>query len=138
MFNDESKIPSRVKAQNGGARRGAGRRPGIPNKAAREQQARAKAQGWTPLEVMLYAMRFFFKKYQDEVAKGDQADERVVHKYLKFACTVARDVAPYCHPRVKRISWRERKLMECERDAGDANGDTGKEIDYSKMDMRPF
>ena len=41
----------------GGKREGAGRKPGVPNKATQAQREAVAASGLTPLEYMLQLMR---------------------------------------------------------------------------------
>lgn len=67
----------------GGARPGAGRKPGSVNRKTREIADRAAAEGITPLEVMIEAMR---NVYDNEGAIA--------------AFPYAKDVAPYLHPRI--------------------------------------
>ena len=68
---------------HGGAREGAGRKPGSATTKTREIAEAALAAGITPLEVMLEAMN----KFREE------------GKHLE-ACSVAKDAAPYVHPRL--------------------------------------
>jgi hypothetical protein len=70
----------------GGARPGAGRRKGALTKRTREIAEQAVASGMTPLEVMLSAMRF-------HVERGD----------LDKAAAVAKDAAPYIHPKLASV-----------------------------------
>jgi len=70
----------------GGKRLGAGRRPGSASKRTREIADKAAAEGMTPLEVMLRAM-----KEHAEALRWDQA------------ASVAKDAAPYIHPRLAAI-----------------------------------
>lgn len=71
------------KSKRGGARKGAGRKAGSVTKKTREIADRAAAEGITPLEVMLQAMR-------EALAKGGAS----------AAFPFARDAAPYLHPRI--------------------------------------
>jgi hypothetical protein len=70
----------------GGKRDGAGRKPGSTTTRTREIADRAAAEGVTPLEVMLEAMRTHYeaKRFDD-------------------AAAVAKDAAPYMHPRLAAI-----------------------------------
>jgi hypothetical protein len=70
----------------GGKRAGAGRRPGSVTTKTREIADRAIQDGVTPLEVMLKAMR---EHYSAE--RWDQA------------AAVAKDAAPYMHPKLAAI-----------------------------------
>lgn len=65
----------------GGNRPGAGRRPGIPNKASAERQKKVAATGITPLDYMLKVMR-------DGKADVSRRDD------------MAKAAAPYVHPRL--------------------------------------
>jgi hypothetical protein len=67
----------------GGKRPGAGRKPGSIDRKKRELAERAVREGVTPLEVMLSVMRRHYG--------AERFDEAVA---------VARDAAPYVHPRV--------------------------------------
>lgn len=81
-----------VVEKRGGARVNAGRPKGSKNKRtiARETLAQsALGQGVTPLEVLLHTMRKHWKN-------GDQ----------KAACEIAKDVAPYLHPRLSAIDTK--------------------------------
>lgn len=73
----------------GGKRDGAGRKRGEPNRrtvAMREIADKAVAQGITPLEVMLVTMRELYEA-------GDK----------QAASTVAKDAAPYVHPKLAQV-----------------------------------
>lgn len=70
-------------SNRGGARKGAGRKPGSVTKKTREIADRAASEGITPLEVMLEAMR------QAYTERGAMA-----------AFVYAKDAAPYLHPRI--------------------------------------
>ncbi len=73
----------------GGKRAGAGRPRGSATKKTRAVADAAAAAGVTPLEVMLDAMRR-------------------LHKARKYtaAASVARDCAPYVHPRLSAVTHR--------------------------------
>jgi hypothetical protein len=77
---------NQTKSGRGGARKGAGRKPGSATKKTREIADRAAHEGVTPLDVMLQAMR----KLHSE---GD----------LTGAANFARHAAPYCHARLAAI-----------------------------------
>ena len=72
---------------HGGARPGTGRKKGSATQKTREVAVKAAAEGITPLEVMLKAMRAY-----------DQAGDTVA------ACAVAKDAAPYIHARLAAIA----------------------------------
>lgn len=73
-------------AARGGARPGAGRKKGALTKRTQEIVAKASAEGITPLEVMLGAMR----------EAWDNGDK-------KEAATIAKDAAPFVHPKLAAI-----------------------------------
>jgi hypothetical protein len=70
----------------GGKRSGAGRKKGSATRKTREIADQAALLGITPLEVMLEVMR---TRYQAKDYDG--------------ACAVARDAAPYIHPRLSAV-----------------------------------
>src|SRR5207244_687553 len=69
----------------GGARVGAGRKKGIPNKRTQALQAAVEETGLTPLAYMLQVMR-------DETADIERRDE------------MARAAAPYIHARLTSVT----------------------------------
>jgi hypothetical protein len=71
---------------HGGKRKGAGRRKGSLTKKTREIAEKASAEGITPLEVMLGAMRAAWEKQDKDTA-------------ARFA----KDAAPYVHPRLANV-----------------------------------
>lgn len=73
-------------SKRGGARKGAGRKRGSATTKTREIADKAAASGITPLEVMLEAMN----QLRDA---GD----------LERAASVAKDAAPYIHPRLAAV-----------------------------------
>ena len=73
----------------GGSRTGAGRPPGSKNQRSAEIAQAAVEAGITPIEVMLTAMR-------DLWAVGTPEAKRE-------AATIAKDAAPYVHPRLASI-----------------------------------
>jgi hypothetical protein len=76
---------------HGGRRAGAGRTLGAATKKTRAIADQAAADGnITPLEVMLHTMR-------TALLEGD----------LHLAVSIARDAAPYCHPRLSAITVKE-------------------------------
>jgi hypothetical protein len=70
----------------GGARAGAGRKPGGRNIKTAEIATKVALSGLTPLEVMVEAMLELH-------AKGDKV----------AAATIAKDAAPYVHPRLTSV-----------------------------------
>lgn len=76
---------------HGGKRPGAGRERGIPNKASAARELEAQASGETPADVLLGAMREFWRLAN----KSTSARKRSEH--LRAAAAIARDAAPYFH-----------------------------------------
>ena len=73
----------------GGRRPGAGRPPGSKNQRSAEIAREAVEAGITPIEVMLNAMRELWEEGTSEAKRE--------------AAKVARDAAPYVHPRLASI-----------------------------------
>ena len=69
---------------HGGARPGAGRKPGTPNRATAELQAAVAASGETPLDYMLQIMR-------DDTRGAERRDE------------MAKAAAPYVHAKLAAV-----------------------------------
>jgi hypothetical protein len=82
----------------GGKRPGAGRKPNVPNRASANRERAAAASGATPLDVMLKSMRLFLA-LADESAN----DKKQFEHYIRAAAAVAKDVAPYIHPRLSTV-----------------------------------
>lgn len=78
----------------GGARLGAGRKPGSANVRTREIADRAAAEGLTPLEYLIELMR---KPYPDA------ASAEVMAAYDSMRMDAARAILPYMHPRLGTI-----------------------------------
>lgn len=90
----------------GGARKGAGRKAGSITTKTREIADRAMAEGITPLEVMLQSMRRCWddaESFQAKVAGGDKDAALVVMGARQAACAIAKDAAPYVHPRLAAV-----------------------------------
>lgn len=73
----------------GGKRAGAGRKPGAATAKTREIADKAASEGVTPLEVMLGAMRELWDN-------GNKLD----------AASIAKDAAPYMHPRLSNVDLK--------------------------------
>lgn len=90
----------------GGARKGAGRKEGSATKKTREIADKAAEEGITPLQVMLKAMIALYDKAEaladDETGKLDGKDVSRLG-LLVAASNVAKDAAPYIHPRLAAI-----------------------------------
>jgi hypothetical protein len=80
--------------KKGGARPGAGRKKGVPNKRTAENAAKVAASGITPLEFMLKNMR---KPYP----RGATLAQKQAHDSLRQQA--ARDAAPYVHARLSAV-----------------------------------
>ena len=80
--------PKRV----GGARPGAGRPKGSGTRKTAELALLVAGKGVTPLEVMLETMRSAW-------GKGD----------VSTACAIAKDVAPYMHPRLQSTELTDKR-----------------------------
>ena len=74
----------------GGARPGAGRKKGLPNKRTAEAQAQTEATGITPLEYLLSIMRDAAQEPRDRMTAATAAAP-YVHAKLS-AMTVAGDI----------------------------------------------
>jgi len=96
---------------HGGKRQGAGRKKGVPNKATALRQQRIAASGKDPLEIMIEAMRFHYEyacflqsRYLEEKAANPtqppSVDERSISDAYKMAAGIAKEAAPYVHPRL--------------------------------------
>jgi len=82
----------------GGRRPGAGRKRNSPNKASAARERAVAASGMTPLDTMLKAMRVLLA-LADETAN----DKKQFEHYIRAASAVAKDVAPYVHPRLSTV-----------------------------------
>jgi hypothetical protein len=71
----------------GGKRKGAGRKKGAATKKTRLIADLATADGITPLEIMLQAMRHHYRAND-----------------IALAVAIARDVAPYMHPKLSAVA----------------------------------
>lgn len=90
----------------GGKRAGSGRKPGTANVKTREIADKAIEEGITPLEVMLKAMRSFVEA-AEKMGNGkiEVVDGEVITQLslLTEASKVAKDAAPYIHPRLSAV-----------------------------------
>lgn len=78
----------------GGARKGAGRKPGSATKRTREVADKAASEGITPLEYMLQVMR----SEPSEKLEGSQLLSALM---LRFEA--AKAAAPYIHPKLSAV-----------------------------------
>jgi hypothetical protein len=82
----------------GGKRAGAGRPKNAPNRASIERERRVAESGATPLEVMLKSMRLLIA-----LADENKNDAKMLEHYTRAAASVAKDAAPYVHPRLSTV-----------------------------------
>jgi hypothetical protein len=87
----------------GGRRPNAGRKPGSVPKKTREIALEAAAKGISPADVMLEAMRL-----QHELAHAATEPE-IKGLFLARAAQIAKDVAPYVHPRITPVEPKARQ-----------------------------
>lgn len=81
----------------GGKRPGAGRKPGVPNKANAEREAAIRASGLTPMDYFLGLLR-------DEHKEDDEPAVKIARELQRFAA--AKELMAYCHPRLASIEAR--------------------------------
>jgi hypothetical protein len=81
----------------GGRRPGAGRKPGSTTKKTAIIAQQARDAGISPLEVMLSTMRRLWQLHLDSGDLGLAVQ----------ASAVAREAAPFCHPRYCGIAYQE-------------------------------
>lgn len=108
-------IPAKTEKQsvsrNGGARRGAGRKAGVPNRATQARQKRISQSGITPLDLMITIMR---DAYAESLAVGRKLkaarkvdDKAALHTQLRElrgdAQAFAAAAAPYVHPKLQSV-----------------------------------
>lgn len=89
-----------VKGSSGGARKGAGRPKGVPNKITKKRKEVAEqelSKGATALEIMAATMRHLWGQAVDDEGKIVDEDK------AKEACQLADRCAPYMHPRLAAI-----------------------------------
>src|SRR3990172_10365972 len=90
-------------AGNGGARPGAGRKPSIQTVRTRKDAERiAGLPGETPLDVMAGTMRALWHQANFD---GDKARAALEVEIAERACMIAKDLAPYLHPKLQSIAF---------------------------------
>jgi hypothetical protein len=82
----------------GGKRPGAGRKKNVPNRASANREREAAASGATPIGVMLRSMRLLLA-----LADESATDKKQFEHYIRAAAAVAKDAAPYIHPRLSTV-----------------------------------
>jgi len=106
-------------AGNGGARAGSGRKPGIPDRATAQREARIRLTGDAPLDCMIRSMRWwlwkadklerqgtgegFDRTYPKDKAAGIDV-EAEIDLALAKAMVAASEAAPYIHPKFSAIA----------------------------------
>lgn len=94
------------KPKHGGARKGAGRKPGAATQRTRAIADRVIAQAEenaTPLEVMLKIMRSFMQEAEQALASTDPDERQAGIKLLGLARDAATAAAPYIHPKLASV-----------------------------------
>lgn len=81
-------------SSHGGARKGAGRKPGSATAKTREIADKAASEGITPLEYMLQIMR-------TEESESEDVRDMLAQRAMRFEA--AKAAAPYIHPRLAAI-----------------------------------
>lgn len=79
---------------HGGKRTGAGRRVGSENKRTKEIAKKVGAEGITPLEIMVSAMRICWERAEREGHSGE---------HFPMAVSFAEKAAPYMHSKYAAI-----------------------------------
>jgi hypothetical protein len=79
----------------GGRRAGAGRKPNVPNRASAKREREVAESGASPLDVMIRTMRSL-----QALADENTNDAKRFEHYLRAAAAVAKDAAPFIHPRI--------------------------------------
>lgn len=100
MSTTTSRMPPPHAWRPGQSGNPAGRRPGSTNLKTREIADCAARAGRTPLEVMLENMRWFEQRAAAASETGDVDGEA---RHRAAAVAVAKDAAPYIHPRLSAI-----------------------------------
>ena len=90
----------------GGSRAKSGRKKSIPNRKTREIADKAYEQGVTPLEVMLNTMRMLVE------SANHQDDLSIKIPIMISACGIAKDAAPYIHPRLSAVEVKGEFSMD--------------------------
>jgi hypothetical protein len=105
------------KSMAGGKREGAGRKPGIPNKATIERQKKAAKTGLMPVDILLDIARYHHNKALKARAKRPAKApgtaiidpqsvsdiENEIRTEHAMAVTAADKVAPYYHPKLATL-----------------------------------
>jgi len=123
-----SKNSNKSNVGRGGSRKGAGRKVGAATKKTREIADRAAAEGITPLEVMLRTMHALVGRFEavQALAKDEAERAAVPLDMLIEASAIAKDAAPYVHPRLAAIEHSgEIKTRSLAEELAELNGSHG-------------
>jgi hypothetical protein len=88
----------KVSKMRGGKRAGAGRKPNVPNRASAQREREAATSGATPRDVLLMSMRSLWA-----LADQNKNNKKAFAHYVRAAAAVAKDAAPYFHPRISTV-----------------------------------
>lgn len=112
-MSENNQTNSKNSNGRGGARKNAGRKAGAATKKTREIADKAAADGLTPLEVMLRTMRALVAQYDAAAAKAETPEEAaaVPLDLMIDAAAIAKDAAPYIHPRLQAIEHSGKVTM---------------------------
>ena len=97
----------------GGFRPGAGRKKGAAEVRTRRIANELAREGLTPLEVMIATMRELWLHAQSAATPAERLERQ------RAACGVAKEAAPYIHPRLAAVSTTVRRISSV-RDLSDA------------------
>jgi hypothetical protein len=84
----------------------------IRGKPSQEVLDQLSEDGVSPVEVMVLSMRRLYREYDDCVEQGEfsrsDRDKESIMRYgkdcLREACEIAKNVAPYFHPRLQSVT----------------------------------
>ncbi len=113
---------------HGGRRLGAGRKPGSPTNRRREVIDKAADAGITPLELQLATMRELWRRAH---AHGDM-DVGLATQ----ACQIAKDCAPYVHPRLAAVEAKVDTQVEVKITQEERRRQARAEIDAAFAEVR--
>jgi hypothetical protein len=97
-------ISTRTSTPRGGYRAGAGRKKGAATVRTRQIANELAREGLTPLEVMIDTMRELCRQAADAPTAAERLEKKLA------ACAVAKDAAPYIHPRLTSVAATVRQI----------------------------
>ncbi len=122
------------------------RRKRKPNQASAQNRELVKASsgkvtantGPLPAEATGYLMNFFLKLHQEALVKlaADADNTKALQDavtYGQIAGVFADRLQPYCHPRIKPISYKEHLDLQKEKQQEDAGDNLIDVTDYDKL-----